>query len=152
MHWHVDWRGLGNLSWRERRSHLVALFAFYGRVLAQIEEWSEPHQCRLQIDAADSSQDAVFLHTSNPNATNSPHSFDYVRWEAEAPEYLREFLTDSTWQFDNLDARRFATAAAGLVSLFLGSAAFGYLTVWSGHTYPALLSQGYARALRIVRR
>lgn len=52
-HWHVDWCGLGNLSWRERRSHLVALFAIYRRVLAQIEEWSEPHQCWLQIDAAD---------------------------------------------------------------------------------------------------
>jgi hypothetical protein len=71
-HWHVDWRGLGNFSWRERRSHLVALFAVYRQVLAQIEEWSEPHERWLQIDAADSSQDAVFLHTPNPNGTDFP--------------------------------------------------------------------------------
>jgi len=97
-HWHVDWHGQGNFSWGERRSHLLALFAVYRKVLSQIEEWTEPYQCWLQIDAADSSQDAVYLHTANPNAANFPNAFDYVRWEAEVPERLREFLTDPTWQ------------------------------------------------------
>src|SRR5271170_2079838 len=54
MHWHVDWHGLSNLSWQERRSHLVALFAVFHEVLTKIEGWSEPHPCWLQIDAADS--------------------------------------------------------------------------------------------------
>ena len=106
MHWHVDWRGIGNLSWRARRSHLAALFTVYRRVLAQTEEWTEPYQCWLQIDAADSSQDAVFIHTPNPYTNDFPVNFDWVPWDAEIPERLREFVTDPAWQFGRVDRWR----------------------------------------------
>jgi hypothetical protein len=40
MHWHADWPGMGNLSWRERRSHLHArnLSSRMRRSLAAISE------------------------------------------------------------------------------------------------------------------
>lgn len=105
MHWHVDWPGLGNLSWRERRSHLAALFAMYRDLLAKTSDWTEPHQLWLQIDAADSSQDAVYLHTRSPNGGEFPIRFEWVTWDAEVPERLREFVTDPAWQFGRTDER-----------------------------------------------
>jgi hypothetical protein len=105
MHWHADWPGLGNLRWRERRAHLAALFAMFRRLLAQTAAWDRPHQAWLQVDAVDSSQDAVYLHTPNPNAANFPNAFAGVVWDAEVPERLREFVTDPAWQFGRLDDR-----------------------------------------------
>ena len=105
MHWHVDWPGMGNLRWRERREHLAALFTTFRRLLAETAGWSTPHQVWLQIDAFDSAQDAVYLHTPNPNAENYPNTFEGTAWDAEIPERLREFVIDPTWQFGRLEDR-----------------------------------------------
>jgi hypothetical protein len=59
----------------------------------------------LLVDAADSSQDAVYLHTPNPNAANFPNPFAGTAWDAEVPERLREFLTDPSWQFGRIEDR-----------------------------------------------
>lgn len=83
MHWHVDWDGLGNLRWRERREHLAALFVMFKRLRSETADWSTPHQIWLQIDAFDGSQDAVYLHTPNPNRANFPATFPGVVWDAE---------------------------------------------------------------------
>lgn len=104
MHWHVDWRGLGNTSWLARRAHLDALFTTFRRVLAQTAEWSDPHQVWLQVDAMDSSQDAVYLHTPNPNKENYPNAFDGVDWNAPVPERLQAFLVGTTWEFGRIDS------------------------------------------------
>lgn len=103
MHWHVDWWGTGNLSWRERRSHLAALFTMFRRLLAQTDRWEQPHQCWLLIDPGDSSQDAVYLHTPNPNGRVFPAPLDEVRWDAEIPARLRELITEPDWQFGRAD-------------------------------------------------
>jgi hypothetical protein len=104
-HWHVDWEGMGNLRWRERREHLAALFTTFRRLLAETAGWSAPHQVWLQIDACDSSQDAVYLHTPNPNSENYPNTFAGTQWGAEVPERLREFITEPSWQFGRHEHR-----------------------------------------------
>lgn len=103
MHWHVDWQGLGNLRWRERREHLQALVTTFRRLLTDVHDWPTPHQVWLQIDAFDSSQDAVYLHTPNPNSDNFPNHFDNVVWDAPVPDCLRDLLDDPSWQFGRLD-------------------------------------------------
>lgn len=105
MHWHADWPGVGNLRWSERREHLTALFTMFRRLLAETALWTTPHQTWLQIDAADSSQDAIYLHTANPNAENFPNQFTGVVWDSEIPRRLREFITDPSWQFGRLEDR-----------------------------------------------
>ena len=105
MHWHADWPGLGNLRWRERRAHLAALFTMFRRLLTETVGWGEPHQVWLQIDAVDSSQDAVYLHSPNPNADNFPNTFAETEWDVDVPVRLREFLTDPSWQFGRLEGR-----------------------------------------------
>jgi hypothetical protein len=105
MHWHADWEGLGNLTWRARRAHLAALFTMFRRLVAQTRAWPEPHQVWLQIDAIDGAQDAVYLHTPNPNAANFPNDFAGTTWDAPVPERLQEFVTDPQWQFGRLEDR-----------------------------------------------
>lgn len=105
MHWHVDWYGLGNRRWRERHAHLTALFTMFGRLLAETAAWAKPHQVWLVIDAADASQDAVYLHTLNPNADNFPNTFPGTAWDADVPERLRKFLSDPAWQFGRIEDR-----------------------------------------------
>jgi hypothetical protein len=102
-HWHVDWRGYGNLSWRERRAHVAALVVMFRRLVAQTSGWTRAHQCWLQLDAWDGSNDAVFLHTPNPNADDFPYDFAGVAWDAPVPERLRELVTEPGWQFGRLD-------------------------------------------------
>jgi hypothetical protein len=52
-----------------------------------------PWQSWLVLDAGDSSQDAVFLHTPNPNRDNFPYPFNGVAWGATPPPWLEELLT-----------------------------------------------------------
>lgn len=104
MHWHADWSGLGNLRWKERREHLAALFTMFRRLLEETSGWTTPHQVWLKIDATDSTQDAVYLHTPNPNTESFPHRFGTTQWDAEVPERLREFITEPSWQFGRLEA------------------------------------------------
>ena len=105
MHWHPDWFGMGNVRWRQRRAHLAALFTMFRRLAAQTAAWDRAHQVWVQIDAIDSAQDAVYLHTPNPNADNFPNRFEHVAWGEDVPERLREFLTDPTWEFGRSDVR-----------------------------------------------
>jgi hypothetical protein len=77
----------------------------FRRLLAQTAGWTQPYQCWLQIDPADSSQDAVYLHAPNPNGSEFPIEFEWVQWNAEIPERLREFVTDPDWEFGRSDGQ-----------------------------------------------
>ena len=104
-HTHPDWLGQGNRSWEDRRRHLEAGFLMFRRVDDQLREWPVPHQVWFVIDAADSAQDAVYVHTPNPNAHNFPYSFGHVTWDVAIPERLRAFMTEPAWQFGRSDDR-----------------------------------------------
>jgi hypothetical protein len=105
MHWHADWWGLGNLRWSERREHLVAVFTMFRRVINETSKWDSLHQVWLLIDPYDSSQDAVYLHTPNPNAENFPYQFEGVAWDVDIPDRLHEFITEPSWQFGRAESR-----------------------------------------------
>jgi hypothetical protein len=46
------------------------------------------------FDTADAGQDAVYLHTPNPNHENFPYRFEGVVWGAVPPTWLAEFVTE----------------------------------------------------------
>ena len=103
-HWHVDRHGLGNVSWPARRAHLVVLFALFRRVLELAKARTNPYQCFVVIEPYDSAQDAVYIHSPNPNGEEFPIPFG-VDWEADVPERLREFM-DPAWMFGRGDGGR----------------------------------------------
>ena len=93
-HTHVDWRGGGSKSADPRREYIRALFAAWERVEAFAAGLPCPWQSWLVFDEADSGQDAVYLHTPNPNHDNFPYEFEGVTWGATPPVWLADFLTN----------------------------------------------------------
>jgi hypothetical protein len=72
-HFHFDWWGYGNDSFKRRKPHLDKLFRHFGLLVDKTKENTMDFQLySILIDFA-SYSDALFLHTPNPN--NSQFQF-----------------------------------------------------------------------------
>lgn len=87
-HTHFDWDGQGNRSWLDRRRHLGALFTALSRARAELTEWKEPHQLFATVHPANSADDALYVHTPNPNGTAFPYVFEDAKELAAVPRLL----------------------------------------------------------------
>jgi hypothetical protein len=94
-HTHVDWHGEGNSRPDIRRECVRALFTAFADIESRAAGCLGPFQSWLVFDAADSGQDAVYLHTPNPNRDNFPYQFEGVAWGVDPPNWLTEFLTSN---------------------------------------------------------
>jgi hypothetical protein len=97
-HTHVDWDGIGNESLEARRLHLKALFTVFERIQTQVRNYPHPYQTWVVVDEADSSQDAVYFHTKNPNTDNFPIDFSFVDWNVVCPQMLVEFVDSNRYE------------------------------------------------------
>ena len=95
-HLHPDMDGLGNANPTQRVRSLRKLKSTLSSFRRQLRAWPKPHQCWALVDPADSAQDAVYVHTPNPNKPNYPYQFRGVLWGAtRLPHWIRfEFPTD----------------------------------------------------------
>jgi len=91
-HTHFDWNGAGDESAAARRPFLEALFIAFERLQQQALSYAHPYQSWIYIQDDDSSQDAVYFHTKNPNADNFPVDFSFVDFDFECPAWLAEFV------------------------------------------------------------
>ena len=91
-HTHLDWEGEGNNNWNVRESYLTALLKLYGLVCKRLKVYPFPFQVWIDIYEEDSSQDAVYVHTKNPNRNNFPHAFDADNNPIYKNENLKEFI------------------------------------------------------------
>lgn len=91
-HTHTDWRGYGNISWKHRHQHLKALVRRFNFLKNKISEKSEEFQIFIMVDINDSSQDAVFIHTGNPNEENFPIQFKEYNGRIKMSKELTEFI------------------------------------------------------------
>jgi hypothetical protein len=83
---------------RHRLQHLRALFTAFERALSQAACADRPVQVFISIAPEnESEQDALYVHTPNPNGTPFPYTFDDVGWTAPAPALLRPFVADKEW-------------------------------------------------------
>jgi hypothetical protein len=71
-HHHFDMDGHGNGSWRLRRLHVSALMQAMSRARLELHRQGRLHQLFAYIDAEDAGQDALYVHTENPNGTAFP--------------------------------------------------------------------------------
>jgi hypothetical protein len=104
-HTHFDWPGHGRRGARHRRQHLAALFTAFRRAIEQTRTAERPLQVWVSI-APDNEpeQDALYVHSPNPNGTQFPYAFRGVQWNANAPPFLRDFVADPSWDLGRLDA------------------------------------------------
>jgi hypothetical protein len=102
-HEHFDSRGYSRWSRRARHQHLSALFAAFGRALRQVSEAARPAQVFVSIAPdSEAQQDALYVHTPNPNGTPFPHLFEGVDWNAGPPPFLRTFIEGEPWEIGAL--------------------------------------------------
>lgn len=98
-HFHVDWKGDGNGDPDVTRVVLECLRTAYRRIQAQVEGWSVPHQCWVIINATDSGQSAVYLHTPSANANSRfPLSMAQVDFEATRPFWIAEIFPEGEYR------------------------------------------------------
>lgn len=95
-HAHPDTEGQGNQSKEARRSSLERLRQEYLSTLEQLRGWEVPHQSWALIDPTDSEQDAVYVHTQNPNKKNFPYVFEGVSWaRSKIPAWVSSVFPSS---------------------------------------------------------
>jgi hypothetical protein len=94
-HWHPAFERDGLTGSDENRNRLRSLFAAWSHVENAAGQLARPWQAWLVIDCSDPEQDAVYLHTPNPNRDNFPYLFEGVTWGIRPPEGLAEFMAGS---------------------------------------------------------
>jgi hypothetical protein len=62
-----------------------------------------PWQSWLLLDPEDACEDAVYLHTPNPNRDNFPYQFEGVSWGVEPPVWLAESIGPSSVELGRSD-------------------------------------------------
>jgi hypothetical protein len=75
-HWHFDWKGYGNNSFKRRKPHLDKLFRHFDLLVDKTKELKSAFQLYAVLLDFDSSNDALFLHTPNPNNSQFPFKFE----------------------------------------------------------------------------
>lgn len=91
-HYHADWPGWGNVSWRYRLEHIRALAEVFRGVARDANQFSTPFQTWIYLSGRDAGEDATYVHT--PNETSAPFPMNplgMVTWEHR--ELLRLFTS-----------------------------------------------------------
>ena len=71
----------------------------FRRALKQACGTTAPVQVFVSIaPESQAEQDALYVHTPNPNGTPFPHRFEGVQWSVLPPPFLRTFLEDESWE------------------------------------------------------
>jgi hypothetical protein len=86
-HEHLDWNGIGDLGSKIRRRTIEAHCHLFRTYALAASKWSHPFQLWLSLGRKDAAQDAVYLHSPNPD-TAFPESFDDVEWGISELELL----------------------------------------------------------------
>ena len=90
-HTHLDWRGKGNKSFTVRLKYLKELLNEFENLNKQLIDYPNSFQIWIVIDETDSGEDAVYIHTKNPNSDNFP----------------LKIKAKKSWVCENIDLSRF---------------------------------------------
>ncbi len=97
-HTHVDWEGDGNTSRMYRHAQLRALFRLFRRIQATAQSKQLNAQVFAVVTACEPGQDAVFIHTTNPNGTPYPYLPSNVYWLESLPSWLAPHVVLERYQ------------------------------------------------------
>lgn len=65
-HQHFDWKGYGDICWKERKEHLDILFKHFSMIGHRLKNVERTFQMFAILHLNDSGQDALYFHTPNP--------------------------------------------------------------------------------------
>jgi hypothetical protein len=87
-HTHFDWDGFGNLGGMHRRRHLNALLTALARARVELAAQPVAYQLFAAVYPKSSADDALYVHTRNPNSTPFPYAFEDAVPAAALPPLL----------------------------------------------------------------
>ena len=87
-HEHFDWDGKGNEGRLQRVRHLNAHLRALRRARLELQAQRAPFQLFAYIDLAASENDAVYVHTPNPNGSAFPAELSCRSEETQPPPLL----------------------------------------------------------------
>ncbi|KAA5531798.1 hypothetical protein [Paenimyroides baculatum] len=96
-HIHTDFEGEGNTDFVTRRTSLDKLLQEYKRYKCELEKYPHPYQIFMIIDENDSSEDAVYIHTKNPNSDNFPLKIEAGKDWTCTNKQLAEFMKQTNF-------------------------------------------------------
>lgn len=104
-HTHIDFCGYGNDSIKIRKQHIQALFNLFHEANKELENWEKPYQLWIELSPEDSSMDALFIHSPNPNEENFPYeqplnSMDVKR---DLPSYVTDVIDVRHYQINSYE-------------------------------------------------
>ncbi len=114
-HQHFDWKGYGNIRWKERKVHIAVLFKHFSIIADYLKNQRRPYQMFAILNSRDSGQDALFFQTPNPHSDFPYKAIKYtlgIICSRENPliGYLRELenqgftVLTSPKEFDNQES------------------------------------------------
>lgn len=77
-HFHFDMEGYGNKSFRKRSAHLDRLFRHFELIAGNFKKQVREFQLFAVVSEKFSSEDALYIHTPNPNGDNFPYKVPNV--------------------------------------------------------------------------
>lgn len=92
-HTHVDWEGEGNQDWESRKKFIDELVDFYYELQAKLRDYPNPYQLYIWILESDSAEDAIYIHTPNPNEDNFPISIVNVAGVEAKNKELKDYIS-----------------------------------------------------------
>jgi len=91
-HTHMDWHGVGNKNWERRKKYILDLLEFYRELKNRLSNFHTQYQVWVFIHENDSANDAVYVHSPNPNAENFPFSLNNIGGLETKNQRLKGFL------------------------------------------------------------
>ncbi len=108
-HTHVDWKGHGNNSWEARLPYLKELVRVFNELKSKLKQYPKDYQLWMLIDEQDSGEDAVYIHSPNPNEENFPLVVENVVPQISNNQ-LKEFIESlklTVVQIDTMEGKLF---------------------------------------------
>lgn len=94
-HLHFDWKGYGNDSFKRRKPHLNKLFRHFDILIERTKKLKTDFQLYSVLFDFDSSSDALYLHTANPNNSQFPFKiFDLHLTTTLTNKQLNEYVNN----------------------------------------------------------
>jgi len=91
-HTHMDWHGVGNKNWSRRKQYIQDLLEFYSELRNRLSNFHTKYQVWVFVHENDSANDAVYVHSPNPNAENFPFSINNIGGMEAKNQRLKAFL------------------------------------------------------------
>ncbi len=98
FHQHINNRDSNNKSWKSRKQHLDALFCLADKYEKQLIKLNRQFQFWISINDSDSKDDAIYIHTENPNNSEFPIKVKSIPDLKSKNENLEKYLNEKNYR------------------------------------------------------